>query len=183
MCAARKLKCGYFSFTDEIKFEARARGMPESEQNRDSLTRLVAEMRRQEGAAVLAKRIAARIRAERTDVCVIEAIRHPAEIALLRAEFGQDFTLAAVVADVCAMAQRLVTRARRDESPTARASLQEATRLIERELRGADGAPVDVGRCIEMADMVIENNGTFEDLRRAVVARVGKLVASVRPVA
>lgn len=171
MCAERGLTARHLSFSGEIKREALARGAAESDIDRDTLTSLVGEMRRAEGAGVLAGRIVRRVAEEPADLCVVEAVRHPAEADVLREAFGEDFLLAAVTADVRTMAERLLARPRPDESRTAGQSLEVAEQLIRREIEGDPASSVQIGRCIEMADLTVENRDTLEKLRRAVRAQ------------
>jgi len=173
MCARRGLRAAHLSFSGEIRREALSCGMSEADLDRDALTRLVAEMRAQEGPGVLAKRIVQRVRETPADVHIVEAVRHPAEAEILRGTFGEDYRLAAVTADVGTMVRRLLARPRADESRTARRSPHVAEQLIRREIQGDEEAGVLVGRCIEMADVTIPNDGTLDDLARRVRARLG----------
>jgi dephospho-CoA kinase len=181
MCRQRRLKARHFSFSDEIKREARARGWPEEPLDRDRLTALVGQMRSAEGPGVLARRIIERIASSGADVYVVEAIRHPAEVELLRTQYQRDFTLAAVVASLRTIAERLVARARQDESAAARASVEDAIRLLERELRGSGAGSIHVGSCIELADVTLRNDGTFEDLKRTVRATFSPVLDAESP--
>ena len=168
MCAERGLTALHFSFSDEIKAEAIARGIPEAEIDRDCMIGVVGGMRKAEGPGVLAGRVARRVAENPADVYVVEAVRHPAEVDALRHAFGHAFTLAAVVAEVDTMAQRLIDRPRADESRTAKKSPDVARNLVQRELTGGEGTSVQVGRCIAMADVTLPNTGTLEDLEAAV---------------
>ena len=180
ICAQRGLAARYLGFSDEIKREALARDMRLSEVDRDDMTRLVAAMRAAEGPGLLAERIVQRIAEAPADVYVVEAVRHPAEADILREAYGDDFSLVAVTAEVRTMAERLLARPRSDESRAAKQSLQVAEQLIRREMDGDDDAGVHVGRCIQMADITVENNGTLDDLRRTVHEQLGALVPSAR---
>lgn len=161
ICAERGLKPLHFSFSDEIKREANARGI--SGLDRDGISKLVGEMRRNEGSGVLAKRVIMRIEEETADVYVVEALRHPAEAEILSERFGGDFILAAIEVDLRVMAERLIARGRPDESKKAMNSVDDAVKMLEREMVG-DGTSVRVGACMKIADITIDNNGTLEDL-------------------
>lgn len=165
MCIEKGLKALHLSFSNEIKREAELLGLTKDKLDRDSITSLVGRMRLAEGFGVLARRIARRIRSESADVYVVEAIRHPAEVDELRNAYHGAFVLGAVVAELETIAQRLIERGRSDESRAAMSSLDQAMELLDRELRGNGGVTIDVGKCIELADIVIHNDGTLADLR------------------
>jgi len=171
---ARGWQVGYLSFSDQIKEEARSRGIPEAVFTRELLSDVVTQMRAAEGPAVLARRIVARIRGLAQQQCpelfVVEAVRHVDEIALLRESFGSRFVVLGVTADPDVIADRLLARRRPDESREAMQGRENARAMILRELRGEAAARgVNVGACLEQADALIENNGTLESLRQAVM--------------
>ena len=181
LAAERGWRLASISFSDQIKDEAKARGIPEKSFTREILSRIGTELREKEGPGVLAARIAQKIEAwpgkERPEVFVCDGVRHPGEVEALRAAFGKRFTLVAVEAEPREIVRRLITRRRPDESPDALRSEDGAIRLLEQELNGAPGknAP-NVGDCISLADVRVANHGTLEDLRRAVAAIFDKLV-------
>ena len=161
---------GRLGFSDEIKEEVRAQGTPEADMSRETLTRAATQMREADGPGVLAGRIIRRIEsvppAERPDMYVVEAIRHVAEIDLLREAFGQRFALVAVTADLGIVAERLLARARPDESRQAMRGAAEAREVLQGELDGAEGPNAfRISACMERADARIVNDGTLDDLR------------------
>jgi dephospho-CoA kinase len=183
LAAARGWRLVSISFSDQIKDEAKSRGIPEASFTREILSRIGTELREKEGPGVLAARIAGKIKAwpgkKRPEVFVCDGVRHPGEAEALRAAFGKRFTLVAVEAEPREIVRRLIARRRPDESPDALRSEDAAIRLLEQELNGAPGrnAP-NVGDCIRIADHRIANHGTLEDLRRAVERFFRPLVES-----
>ena len=181
LAAARGWRLAAISFSDQIKDEAKSRGIPEKSFTREILSRIGTELRAKEGPGVLAARIARKIKAwpgkKRPEVFVCDGVRHPGEVEALRAAFGKRFTLVAVESEPREIVRRLIARHRPDESPDALRSEDGAIRLLEQELSGAPGkhAP-NVGDCIRQADHRIANHGTLEDLRRAVAALFDTLV-------
>ncbi len=169
-CAARELRLTHLSFSDEIRSEARARGLTAESLDREQLRTIVTEMRAEEGPGVLAARLIRRIQeaapTERADVCIVEAVRHPDEIGELRSAFGEAFRMVAITADLERVAEWVLARRRPDEARGVLASRKAAIALLEKELRGSGDLAVDVGACIEAADCVIENDGTLDDLAR-----------------
>ena len=173
LAAARGWRLASISFSDQIKDEAKSRGIPEKAFTREILSRIGTDLREKEGPGVLAARIAGKIEAwpgkKRPEVFVCDGVRHPGEVEVLRAAFGKRFVLVAVEAEPREIVGRLIARRRSDESPDALRSEDGAIRLLEQELTGAPGknAP-NVGDCIRLADVRVANHGTLEDLRRAV---------------
>jgi len=169
-CAARGLRLSHLSFSGEIRAEAKSRGLVPETLDREQLRAIVTEMRAGEGAGVLAARLIGRIRempaADRADIYVVEAVRHPDEINELRRAFGEAFRLVAITADLERVAEWMLARRRPDEARGALASKAAAVALLEKELCGGDDLAVDVSACIEAADCVIENDGTLDDLAR-----------------
>lgn len=168
------------SFSDEIKEEARRRGVAEERFDRDLLSQIGIEMRQAEGPGVLAARIAHKINAwprPRPEVFVVEALRHVGEIDALREAFGDRFVLIAVESEPRTIARRLIARHRPDESPDALQSEEHAIWLLEKELNGrlSDLGP-NVGQCAARADVHLPNNGSLEELSAA-VARLYQSIA------
>ncbi len=175
-------QAGHLSFSDQIKEEARRRGTSDDQFNRELLTRIGIQMRRDEGTGVLAARIADKIAAwpgPCPEVFVVEALRHVGEIEVLRKRFGKKFLLFAVESEPRIIAQRLIARKRADESPHAMQSEENAIQLLEHELEGKLSAlGPNVGSCLKHADVHLSNNGTLEELNNA-VARIFKSLPEV----
>ncbi len=168
---SRGRRAEQLSFSDQIKEEARRRGIADGQFTRELLSDLGIEMRKQEGPAVLAARITRKIESwpdPRPQFFVVEALRHLAENDALRAAFGKRFVLVAVESDRDLITRRLLVRRRSDESPRALQSEESAARLMEREMKGSSDLGPNVGQCIAAADARLQNNGTLEELREAV---------------
>ncbi len=171
---------GHLTFSDQIKEEARRRGVAQESFTREMLSRIGIEMREAEGPGVLSARIAGRIRdwpAPRPAIFVADGLRHTGEIDELRRAFGERFILVSVEAEPSEIARRLIARNRTDESPDALRSEAHAIRLLEQELNGQLSAlGPNVGLCARQADLRLPNHGTLEELQR----RVGKLYEGLR---
>lgn len=174
LAADRGWRTAQLVFSDQIKEEIRRRGIPEAQIDREMLSRVGAEMRHAEGPGVLANRIAARIQswpAPQPELFIVDGVRHPGEIEVMRRVFGERFVLASVEADPSEIARRLIARRRADESREAMRSEEDALRVLERELLGKVSAlGPNVGECARLADARLQNHGTLDDLRRAVGA-------------
>jgi dephospho-CoA kinase len=144
----------YHSLSDILREELRARGL---ESGRDNLIRVGNELRDRFGPDILARRTWDRIKG----ASVIDSIRNAKEIEFFRSREG--FILIAVDAPIEIRFRRARARGR-DESA---ATLEEFRRKEEEEMAGNDSAQ-QLARCMALADRLIVNDGTVEDLRRAV---------------
>jgi dephospho-CoA kinase len=142
------------SLSDVIREEAAARGLAPI---RENLIRLGNELRRAGGAGVLAERILDRL----TGRDVVDSIRNPAEVEVLRRDPG--FVMLRIEAPLETRYARAAARARPGDGTT----LEEFARREERE-RSTDPRDQQIHRTIEMAEATVENSGTLEDLQAAI---------------
>lgn len=174
LAAERGWRTAQLIFSDQIKEEIRRRGIPDSQIDREMLSRVGAEMRQAEGPGVLANRIAARIQSwpePQPEVFIVDGVRHPGEIETMRRVFGGRFALASVEAEPVEIARRLIARRRADESREAMRSEEDALRVLEREMLGKVSAlGPNVGECARLADAHLPNHGTLEAFRGTVQA-------------
>jgi dephospho-CoA kinase len=89
---------------------------------------------------------------------VIESIRTPGEIVSLRKKGS--FLLIAVDADMALRYQRVVLRG----SETDRITFEEFAANEAREMNSDDPNKQNIRKCLEMADICFENNGSMEQL-------------------
>jgi dCMP deaminase len=160
-----------FSLSDVIREELAARGQDET---RERMIETGRELRARFGEAVLAERLLARVQGDRNTV--VDSIRHPAEVAALRAATPR-FRLVWVDADPAARLARLRARGRGGD-PGSRAELE---RLEGRELGGADPAGQQLLAVRALADDVIRNDGSLEDLHAAIQEVLKKSLHFERP--
>lgn len=122
------------------------------------------ELRKQYGADVLVK-IAVSFMQKNKDFLIIDGIRNPGEVDFLRSKFGDDFKLIAVDAPQQIRFERMNER-RREGDPT---TWEEFLRLDERD-QGKDEPEYgqQVKKCVEMADITVQNDGDLEDLQKKV---------------
>jgi dCMP deaminase len=159
----------YFSLSDVIREEIRSRG---AEPTREALIETGNELRRQFGPAVLAQRVLARIQDDAH--CVIDSIRNPSEVVALRRAKG--FHLIRVEAPVDLRFKRARLRERENETVT----LERFIELENRELSG-DTASQNLLEVERLADEIIENEGSLEELRSNVDALAARLMMSGAP--
>lgn len=147
---------GYRSLSDVIRDRLRAEGLEES---RDNLIRTGNALRREGGPDVLARLVMADIRPP----SVIDSVRNPMEIAHLRTRPG--FILLALDAPLGLRFERALARGRIESAAT----LAEFARKEDEE-RGSRPEAQQLDACIALADAVVVNDGTLEDLHRKLEA-------------
>jgi dephospho-CoA kinase len=142
----------YYSLSDVLRAELSARGEAVT---RDNLIRIGNALRASQGADVLARRIMAVVAGR----SVIDSIRNPEEIAFFRTR--PDFRLLAVDAPVEVRYERVRKRGRDESART----LDE---FIAKEREEMEGSPTgqQLRRCRELADALVINDGTLENLYR-----------------
>ncbi len=148
------------SLSDVLREELEERGEAET---RERMIALGNELRAQEGPGALAERLAASLLPDRN--YVIDSIRHPAEVEVLR-RATPHFQLIWVDADEATRLERLRARARGGD-PT---SAEELRRLEGRELASDDPAAQQLLAVRDLADERLANDGTLEQLYEAVQA-------------
>jgi dephospho-CoA kinase len=156
----------YFSLSDVIREELKARGEASS---RDNMIRTGNELRERFGADVLARRTMARIKAagggdghgkaHAEARAVIDSIRNTSEVAFLRRQKG--FVLLAIDAPIALRFARVSVRGR-DES----AADLEAFRRKEDLERAGGASGQQLEACIAAADRLIVNDGTIPEFQR-----------------
>lgn len=147
---------GYRSLSDVIRARLRAEGLEES---RDNLIRRGNELRREGGPDILARLVLAETRPP----SVIDSIRNTREIAYLKSQPG--FFLLAIEAPIGLRFERAVLRGRNESAAT----LEEFTRKEDEE-RSSRPEAQHLDACLALADAVVVNDGTIEDLHRKLEA-------------
>ena len=146
------------SLSDVIRDELRAGGVAET---RERMIETGKAMRRADGDGALARRLAERLLPDRN--YVIDSIRHPAEIEVLRASTDH-FRLIWVDADEAIRLERIRARGRGGDP----SSVEELRELEGRELGSADSAAQQLLAVEELADFTLRNDGSVEELRAEV---------------
>jgi dephospho-CoA kinase len=149
-------QCGFklHSLSDIVREEAARQGFPPE---REHLIRIGNELRRELGAGALARRILPRL-GERD---VVDSIRNPAEVAVLRER--DDFILVGVTARPETRFRRSLDRGR----PGDPATFEEFQEREKQENSNDPGAQ-QLGATFELSDRVLQNDGDLDDLKTAV---------------
>jgi dCMP deaminase len=142
------------SLSDVIRDELRERGREES---RELMIETGNAIRAAEGPGGLAKRLVARLVSDRN--YVIDSVRHPAEVEVLRALTGR-FRLIWVDADEAVRLERIRARARSGDPTT----LEDLRRLEGAELGSDDPSTQQLLAVRELAEFSVDNAGNLDDL-------------------
>lgn len=154
------------SLSDAIRDEIASLGQ---EATRDNLLATGNRLRNAHGAAVLAERTLAKLAAtaDPTKRFCIDSIRHPGEVAALRA-FAGGFTLIAVEASAATRFARLQARGRAGDCNT----LADFERIEEAELANPDPLGQQVRAVLASADVTLDNEGDADQLIRSLDERL-----------
>jgi dCMP deaminase len=144
-----------FSLSDVLREEAKKRGL---EATRDNLIAIGNELRAKDGPGVLAKMAVAKI--TNMPQAVIDSIRNPFEIEELKKSL-KNFRLIGVNADVKIRFQRASKRGRPGDGGT----LEEFMKKEEKE-NSSDEKAQQLNKCLEQADIRIDNSGEVYDLKK-----------------
>lgn len=147
----------HFSVRGFLLDRIRELGMPE---NRDSMFELGNRLRAEHGPSYIVDQLFLQAMASGSDA-VIESIRTTGEVASLRQK--GDFILLAVDADPRIRYERIVLRA----SETDRISFETFVENEARESVSTDPGIQNLQACITLADHVLMNNGTVEELYKS----------------
>lgn len=143
----------FYSLSDVIRDEITARG---EKITRELLIKTANELRTTHGPSILAERVLAKLDPEKN--YIVDSIRNPFEVEALRRR--KDFYLLMIDADPKIRFERLKTRAR-EKDPT---DYEAFVKLEAAEAGSNDPNSQQLNRTCELADAVVENNGTLEEL-------------------
>ncbi len=155
----------HHSFSSTIRAIAKERGI---EITRKNLSRLGDELTKEKpDGSIIADKILEKIKEERkkgASKWVLEGIRKPQDIKVFREhEFDNRkmrFILIGVDAPLEIRFERLRRRGRHGDPET----LEEFKKIDEKENKGKAGQQID--RCMAMADYIIINDGTIDELKK-----------------
>jgi dephospho-CoA kinase len=125
--------------------------------NRDSMTSVANDLRANNSPSFIIEELYAEAKKSGRD-SIIESIRTPGEIDFLNKQ--GNFILLAVDADPKLRFERIVVRA----SETDRIDFETFVANERREMSSKDANKQNLGKCIERADIVLNNNGSIDHL-------------------
>lgn len=144
----------HFSARAFLIEEIEKRGL---ENNRDSMVLVANDLREKNSPSFVADELFKRA-LESGNNCVIESLRTSGEIESLKSK--GNFTLLAIDADPKIRYERIIGRS----SSTDNISFEKFLADEQREMESNDPNKQNLSKCIGMADFVINNNGTLEEL-------------------
>jgi dephospho-CoA kinase len=160
----------HFSVRAFLAEEIVRRGMPV---NRDSMVIVANDLRKTNSPSYIIDCLYEKAKSEGRD-SIIESIRTPGEVLSLRSKGG--FYLIAIDADPEIRFNRIKLR----QSETDHISYKTFLENERREMSSTDPNAQNLGRCIELADFRLWNNGTMEQLNYEVEAIMLQIRKTVR---
>lgn len=156
-----RYKTLYFSCSDILREEADKRNI---ERTRKNLTDIGNELRKLHGPGVLAEKIIDRLSKLPVlpEIVIIDSIRNPGEVSMLRYTLKKYFFLLFVDAPLEIRYKRTLQRKREGESAD---SFENFSRVDKAEFEGDDERGIQLKTCKMRANKVIENSGTAEQLK------------------
>ena len=148
----------HYSVRGYLIEEAKRRGL---ELNRDTYVVVANDLRATHCPSYITDQLYLQA-AENGENAIIESVRTPGEVDSLRQH--EDFLLFGVDADPKIRYERVVGRG----SETDKISFDTFLADEQREMSSTDPNHQNIGRCMQMADYVFNNDGDFEELYRQV---------------
>ncbi len=158
----------YFSLSDIVREEARNRGL--ANYTTKQLQDIGNELRLKFGNSVLADRIIEKVKHTQNNRFVIDGIRNPAEVMAFKTAFNENFILISITAPREKRFQFMLSRNRPSDPKT----WEEFIKIDERDL-GKDESShgQQVKKCMQMADITIENDSTIQVLTQKLIEALG----------
>lgn len=145
----------HYSVRDFLIQEIKKRELPV---NRDSMVVVANDLRKKHSPSYITEQLYDKAKEYRGDA-IIESIRAPGEAEAIKKKGGK---LLAVDADQKLRYERISERA----SETDKVSFNEFRLDEKREMSSTDPHEQNLSKCISMADYVLKNNGTIEELKK-----------------
>jgi dCMP deaminase len=160
----------YLSLSDELREIAKERKI---ELTRQNLQDLGNNLRKEQGAGVLAELVKKKIENQEYKKAIVDGIRNPAEIDVLRKI--KNFFLVSVDAPTEIRFNRLIERNRESDPKNFEDFL-----WVDRRDRGEeDEKGQQVVKCMEQADFILINDGVFEETQKKVEDLYEKILAKI----
>jgi dephospho-CoA kinase len=146
---------------DVIREETERRGIEPTPKN---MGNVMLELRANEGAAVVAKRLLPKIESARSSTVIVEGVRSMHELQELQSKY--EVITVTIHASPKTRFQRLLSRKRSDDPKTWEVFSERDSRELN----------VGLGHVIALADLVLINEGTIVDLQsefKREISRIG----------
>lgn len=156
----------HYSVREFLKEEIKRRGLPV---NRDTLVEVANDLRAKHSPAYIIEQLYNQA-FPKGENCVIESIRTPGEVELLRKKPA--FYLFAVTAEPEIRYKRIQGRM----NETDQISYEEFLSNETREMNSNDPNKQNISWCISQADFLLENNGSILDLEEKVKQIISQII-------
>ncbi|HVZ12666.1 MAG TPA: AAA family ATPase [Patescibacteria group bacterium] len=156
-----------YSFSDRIKEEITRRGL---EITRFTLNEVSNDLRHNVAIDVLAQRNADVIDRDQNEKVVVDGARNLDEVNFLKNKYNAK--VIGIVADQPTRYERLKARGAVNENLT----FEQFRELDNRELQQADAYAQQVQKCLDAADIIIDNNGSMEELDKQISKFINPLL-------
>ncbi|WP_094227597.1 dephospho-CoA kinase [Methanolobus psychrotolerans] len=142
---------------DVIREEIVRRGLEPTDANTGGVG---TDLREKEGRDAVARRCIPKIKDANEDFIGIDGVRSVAEVECFKKAFGNDFTLVSIESPLDSRFERVLSRQRSDD-------MQDISALKTRDERELGWG---MGEAMEIADIVIGNEGTLDEFREKITA-------------
>ena len=156
-----------YSLSDVLKEEVTARGLEVTRVNCNMVSN---DLRGTLGADILAARTSQIIDREGYEKVVIDAIRNPSEIEFFRNKFG-----AKIIGVVADQKRRYEMFHERGTFTDEIQNFEQFKELDDREFAQKGSYKQQIQACLELSNVVIENNGTLQDLAQKVALALARI--------
>lgn len=157
-----------YSFSSLIKDEIKSRGQ---EVTRFTLNSVSNELR-QRDPAVWAKRMADSIESKNDELLIVDGARNPIELQVMKDRYN------AFIIGLTADQEKRYEMLKRRNLQNEQITFEQFKELDDRELEQEGQFAQQVSKCLEMADVLIENNGTIEELNEKVDQAISTFYSS-----
>ena len=154
----------YHSLSDILRDESKKLGI---DTLRENLIKLGNDLRLKHGPSFLALRAIERLK--KREFHIVDSIRNPAEAEALRAHGGDDFILMGIDAPMEMRFKRGLIRRRLGDAKTLEDFIKK-----EGEENKNNPENQQLKKCLKMADVIIINDSTIEDLHRKIDGTIKK---------
>jgi dephospho-CoA kinase len=158
--AAKGLGLKVLVLGDVVREETERRGLDPTPKN---IGAVMLQLRKEEGPAVIAKRLLPKVESTQSSTVIVEGIRSLHELAELSSEF--EIATVAIHASPKSRFDRLLARNRSDDPKTWEVFQERDKRELE----------VGLGHVIALADTILCNEGTIPELQTKFKQAVAKL--------
>jgi dephospho-CoA kinase len=155
----------HFSVRNFLIEEIKRRNLPI---NRDSMANVANDLRAKHTPYFVVEKLF-ELAVKNNENAIIESIRTPGEVDYLKTQ--GDFYLIAVDADPKTRYNRIILRA----SETDRISYETFISNEQRELTTDDPNKQNLKKCIQMADILLNNDGSIDELNESLKSELAKL--------